>query len=547
MFVFDDYRIILDAVSFPVMAISPVFDGSGVIDDFFVEYLNQRCTEVICSRIYAGERLTSIHLPLEIDCLALGIRCMKEKRSVTVSCCLPEDEIRYFLTADWVNGSLCVLTLKDVTADRQEDHKAVYPLKGQACQFFSLDKFLSDIAKEFLKKEIITGFMVISIDDLGTASRLLGRATVKKILAAASDILCKFESRVIVPYRIGNDEFFIAVTGLESRDSMVTVCDAVSESFINAGLSITAGISLYPDDASDPENLFKYAELARNIAGKNGKNSMFFFRPQMQERFSARSILKQKLLPAMEHNKFELFFQPQFDIETDRLRGFEALLRWYDDILGWISPDDFIPIAEESRAILRLGQWVLETAAKTLFRWQKIWGFDGIMSVNVSPIQLMKKGFLSGLTEILHRYNIPPGSFEIEITEGIFIDDIDQAVQVLNDVRKLGVLISLDDFGTGYSSFRYFQKIPLTTVKIDRSFISCLISENSIDARIAGSIISLGNRCGFDTIAEGVEYPAQLDILKKMKCKIVQGFLYSRPMDASLCEIMLQSGSIAKP
>ena len=257
------------------------------------------------------------------------------------------------------------------------------------------------------------------------------------------------------------------------------------------------------------------------------------------EQILHKAVLRKRLQQATGARDFKLHFQPQFKIKENKLRGFEALLRWSDEQLGQVSPKEFIPAAEESHAIIDLGYWVLETAVRTLKQWQEHYSFDGIMSVNVSPVQLAETDFSEKLISILQSYDIRPDCIEIEVTESIFIANMEEIVQILSELRKKGVLISLDDFGTGYSSFLYLQRLPVTTIKIDKSFISNLESADSKDAVIADAIISIASKLGLETIAEGVEYESQLAALKDMNCTTVQGFLYGKPMSAEDCIALL--------
>ena len=310
-------------------------------------------------------------------------------------------------------------------------------------------------------------------------------------------------------------------------------------------IGFSGGITIYPEDTSNLDNILKYADMAKTDVKKNGKNSVHFFRQVMEERFLRKMLIESKMCNALEKNLFQLYFQPQFDVITGKLRGFEALLRWHDDELGWIRPDQFIPLAEDSRQVVPLGQWVMDTAMETLSKWEIKYKFDGIISVNVSPVQLKMHDFMDRLKAGIIRTGIRPEHLEIEITEGVFIDNVQEIVMKLNDIRRMGIGISLDDFGTGYSALRYLQILPLTTLKIDKSFISNIGEENGVEANITESIVSMVSKMGLDTIAEGVENNSQLDMLKKINCHNVQGFLKGKPMPAELCDRMLSGDETA--
>jgi EAL domain-containing protein (putative c-di-GMP-specific phosphodiesterase class I) len=265
------------------------------------------------------------------------------------------------------------------------------------------------------------------------------------------------------------------------------------------------------------------------------------FHPEVHGEFLHRTLLQKRLEQAAEQEKFKLNFQPQFIIQTKQLRGFEALLRWSDKVLGKVNPDDFIPVAEETRSIVKIGYWVLEAAIQKLKYWQNEFAFNGIMSVNISPVQLEEAGFAEKLFDLIQQYDIRPDRLELEVTESVFIHNIQETIQILNKIHQKGILISLDDFGTGYSSFRYLQFLPVSTIKIDKSFISRLIPENRKEAVIADTVISLAVKLGLETIAEGVEYSSQLTALKIMGCTTVQGFLCGKPVDSGQCELLFNS------
>jgi EAL domain-containing protein (putative c-di-GMP-specific phosphodiesterase class I) len=254
-----------------------------------------------------------------------------------------------------------------------------------------------------------------------------------------------------------------------------------------------------------------------------------------------KKVIKQKLSRAKIGNDFELYFQPQYYIQKGNIRGFEALIRWYDDELGFISPEYFIKIAEETNLIIRLGWWVMETAVAMLKIWQIKYSFKGILSVNVSVLQLREVEFLPNFFALLKNYNINPKSLEIEITESVLIDDMEQIEHILKSVRDADVLIALDDFGMGYSSLKYLQRLPFNTLKIDKSIIDNITFDDNVSAPITSTVIELAQKLGLETIAEGVESFEQLEMLKSMNCGVVQGFLRGKPMNRESCEELLQN------
>ena len=286
-------------------------------------------------------------------------------------------------------------------------------------------------------------------------------------------------------------------------------------------------------------------DIAVQCAKKDGKNRFEFFEPNMQRLFIQKLNMQAKMTDALLERELYLVYQPQFDVATGELRGFEALSRWHDSEMGDISPVMFIPIAEESGLIIPISNWVLNTAFSALKNWQDEFNFKGVLSVNISPLHLKQETFISEITSIIDKYDLNPNFIEIEITEGIMIDNMDDAVEKLKQLKNMGFRISLDDFGTGYSSLSYLQKLPLNTLKIDKSFINNITAKDGIQANITNSIIKMVSQMGLDTIAEGVERPAQLEVLKRFNCHIIQGFLRGKPMTLESCNKYLNGDNSA--
>jgi diguanylate cyclase (GGDEF)-like protein len=391
---------------------------------------------------------------------------------------------------------------------------------------------------------------IIDIDNMKSLNDSVGHSSGDELLSQIAQRLAAFEVNGIKASRFGGDEFLLLIRNYDSDAELVHLTDSIQESLhetymiFNAEIrsTVSVGVTTFPSDAEKLQELLKYADIALDDAKDRGKKTVSFFHAVMQERLLSRLNMEKKLFLALENEQFFLNYQPQYDVKSKKLRGFEALVRWNDPELGSVSPERFIPIAEETRAIITLGDWIMRTACKTLAAWQKNYNFDGILSVNVSPIQLKASGFLDDLRSIIAEYDIKPESLEIEITEGVLIDDFDSSVELLQTIKDIGVGISLDDFGTGYSSLSYLQFLPLTTLKIDKSFIANISKKNSIEYDITDAIVNLVNKLGLDTIAEGVETEAQLEIISRINCHTVQGFLTGRPMLEHDCVRMITNG-----
>lgn len=386
------------------------------------------------------------------------------------------------------------------------------------------------------------GIILLDLDNMKLINDAQGHSEGDEVICHASEILKRFKNGDLKVYRYEGDEFIVMMRNINSQDTILNAGDMLLEVMNEEGIDFSGGIAICPDDGESSEDLLKYADMAMYEAKRKGKNDLCFFKSVMRERFMEKVAIQSKLSRAVMDESFQLYYQPQFDVTTNRLRGFEALLRWYDEETGWINPDQFIPIAEETKLVIPLGDWILETAVATLKDWMERFGFDGIMSVNVSPIQLKKPTFIFDLMQLVKKYDIPTKNLEIEITEGVFIDNKNEVITLLHKIRDMGIGLSLDDFGTGYSSLSYLQMLPITTLKIDKSFIANITDIGGVEANITDSIISMVTKMGLDTIAEGVEKEAQLDVLRQINCKNIQGFLKGRPMPREKCEEVLKGG-----
>ncbi|HKL85802.1 MAG TPA: bifunctional diguanylate cyclase/phosphodiesterase [Treponemataceae bacterium] len=388
---------------------------------------------------------------------------------------------------------------------------------------------------------------IMDVDNLKTLNDSLGHETGDELLNKIALKLRYLEKEDIQACRFGGDEFLLIIKNYEHEAELLHLVNKVqmnlSDTYILEKVqlksSVSTGVATYPEDAQSLQDLLKYADIAMTDAKKRGKNTVSLFHAVMQETLLRRITMERNMIEAMEKNMFQLYYQPQFDSESLTLRGFEALIRWFDPIIGYISPNQFIPIAEETKFIITLGEWIIRTACTTLKDWQERLNFTGILSINISPIQLQHPNFFEDLQSIIHEYNIPRGSLEIEITEGIILSNYESSIPILNKLREIGVGISLDDFGTGYSSLSYLQYIPLTCLKIDKSFIDNIALPNGIEYDITNAIVTLVNKLGLDTIAEGVETQEQLSIIKKIGCRTIQGYLTGRPATASDCETLI--------
>ena len=332
--------------------------------------------------------------------------------------------------------------------------------------------------------------------------------------------------------RLGGDEFAIVAEDINAPEDAMRlarrVCTALGESYHVNGheltISASIGIALGPVDGEPSDALLKNADLALYRAKEDGRNTFRFFEPAMDAALQKRRRLEADLRAALRKNQLYLDYQPQFDLETGRLTGYEALVRWWHPTEGEISPTTFIPIAEETGLIVPLGEWILRTACS----YATTWPLDTNLAVNLSPAQFKTQDVYGLVRRVLSETGLEPQRLELEITEGIILQNTEAVLETLQRLDQLGVLIAMDDFGTGYSSLSYLTRFPVKKIKIDRSFIDTLGTSPQTSA-IVSSIVGLGQSLHVTITAEGVETEGQAAMLKKWGCDQVQGFYYGKP------------------
>ncbi len=380
-----------------------------------------------------------------------------------------------------------------------------------------------------------------------TFGHLAGDTTLETVAERLTSVL----PRDSVIGRLAGDEFAVIVdkldAGAEIRPALDklarTLLDKLADPFFVQGhevfMTASMGIAFYPSDARNVIDLIRNADAALYHAKKNGGNVFSYYVPEMNEAAVERLMTKSKLKRAFERNELLVHYQPKYNIETGEVIGAEALVRWELPERGIILPSDFIPIAEETNLIIEIGEWVLDRVCEDFRYWQRSVSAAGRVSVNLSLKQLRQPNFISRISSIMRSYEVSPTSLELEITETTLMENPERTIKLLDELYSLGLHLAIDDFGTGYSSLSALQQFPISTLKIDKSFVRD-VAISSDDATIVGTIIHMGKSLKMDVVAEGVETEEQLNMLQQMDCTYVQGLLFGDPMTSdSYLELLL--------
>lgn len=372
-----------------------------------------------------------------------------------------------------------------------------------------------------------------------TFGHLAGDTTLETVAERLSAALPKNS----VIGRLAGDEFAVIVDGLSPdkegrRDTSrlaQTLLNRLADPFFVQGhevfMTASMGIAYYPKDAPNVIDLIRNADAALYSAKKSGGNVFAFYVPEMNEASVERLITKSKLKRAFERDELLVHYQPKYNLETGEVFGAEALVRWELPERGLILPSDFIPIAEETNLIIEIGEWVLDKVCEDFRVWQRSVGSPGRVSVNLSLKQLRQLNFIKRIGSILRSHEVSPTSLELEITETTLMENPERTIRLLDQLYGLGLHLAIDDFGTGYSSLSALQQFPISTLKIDKSFVRNIVT-NPDDATIVDTIIQMGRNLNMDVVAEGVEEESQLNFLQKLGCTYVQGLLFGDPMSA---------------
>ena len=385
------------------------------------------------------------------------------------------------------------------------------------------------------------GMLFVDLDRFKAVNDTFGHAVGDKLLGAVAKRLEGAVRAGDTVARLSGDEFAVVLSSIEDGNDAGLVAQQIIHALgapfeidnHEAFVSASVGIALYPSDGSTADELLKNADTAMYRAKQQGRNGYQFYLPQMKERLMERLQLEAGLRGALDRREFMLHYQPKVQLDTGMISGFEALLRWRHEG-RLVPPSEFIPILEETGLIVRVGEWVLRSVCEQLSHWRARGIAPRPVAVNLSARQFQRQSLVSMVEQILRETAVAPELLELELTESLLMSDAEEAVQMLHELKRLGVRLAVDDFGTGYSSFAYLKRFPLDTLKIDRAFVSEAVT-NPDDANITVTIINLAHSMRLKVVAEGVETQGQMNFLRQHKCDEVQGYYFARPSPVAEC------------
>jgi diguanylate cyclase (GGDEF)-like protein/PAS domain S-box-containing protein len=444
---------------------------------------------------------------------------------------------------------------EDITERRESEERLIYlahydALTNLPNRLLFYDRLGHAIALA-RRNQWIVGVMFIDVDRFKYVNDTLGHAVGDRLLQKVSERLIKAVRSEDTIGRLGGDEFAVVLSNLGAVQDAEAVAHKIIQSIddpfqLDGGevyVTASIGITLYPSDGLDQDTLLKNADLAMYRAKEEGRNTYARYFPDMNRQNAGRLDMQAMLRRALERKEFVVYYQPRVDVQTNHIVGAEALIRWNSPELGFVSPEEFIPIAEETGLIVPIGEWVLRTACAQNAAWQAAGYVPLLMSVNFSARQFREKNLAETIVRVLDETGLEAHYLDLEITESLIMSHANSTLALLQKLHRLGVGFSIDDFGTGYSSLAYLKRFPVQSLKIDKSFVRDLISDAD-DAAIVSAIVAMAKSLKLKVIAEGVETKGQLDYLSTLYCNEYQGYYFSRPVPAAtLVKYLEQQGT----
>lgn len=424
-------------------------------------------------------------------------------------------------------------------------HDVVTGLPNRVLLKEKLDQALALAKRHRMKLAVL----FLDLDQFKIINDSLGHSIGDQLLHSVAQRLMASIRATDTVSRQGGDEFVALLSEVANEKSVAIIAEKMLEAVAtpyalaeqNLHIGVTIGISMYPDDGEDAETLIRNADTAMYHAKHGGRNRYHFFRPEMNDRAVERQTIESDLRHALEHHEFELYYQPQVELQTGGILGGEALVRWRHPHRGLLLPAVFMSIAEECGAIVPIGRWVLHEACRQAQTWLESGLPLQVVAVNISAIEFGRSDFLENVRAVLRDTRLEPHHLELELTESVLMRNAQSTIEMLQALTSMGVRIAIDDFGTGYSSLSYLKQFPVETLKIDQSFVADIDSDSNDDI-LVDSVISLGKSLRHRVIAEGIETPEQLAFLSSHQCTAGQGYYLSPPLIAEQFSTFLQSG-----
>lgn len=445
-----------------------------------------------------------------------------------------------------------VAVFSDISAIKRSQERLDYlahhdPLTGLPNRLL-FDVMLEQSLNHARRNKTGVAVVFIDLDRFKNINDSLGHPAGDQLLTGLAGRLTNMLRQEDTIARISGDEFVVLLEDVEQVEDAEVAIEKLMTAFRSPfklqghDVRVTAsmGVSLYPRDGEEPSELIKNADAAMYLAKDEGRNSCKFYTQELTRNAFERVLLESALRGALDRGEFALAYQPQVSIDSCRLTGMEALIRWYSPDFGLVSPAIFIPLAEANGLINDIGLWVLNVACTQAKSWLDSGLEFGRISINIAGSQIVREGFTKAVTDVLAQSGLPPEKLELEVTEGFIMQDIEHAITQLNMLRSAGVQLAIDDFGTGYSSLSYLKQLPVHRLKIDSSFVRD-IPDDIDDMAIAEAVIALGHALDLTVIAEGVETEEQLNFLKERGCHEAQGYLFSKAIDAEGMGAFLQN------
>src|SRR3972149_1633272 len=443
-----------------------------------------------------------------------------------------------------------LLVIEDITERKRTEEKIIQLANYDNLTGLPNRRLLMNFINQTItlvgRRALYAAVLFIDLDRFKLINDTLGHSAGDELLKEVAERLKKCVRLSDIVGRLGGDEFIALLPDIEQFEDEIIICKRIYSIFeipVKLGdhevsVMTSIGISIYPTDGDDGDTLLRKADVAMYRAKSDGKSCYRFYSESMSHQGSDRLRLENRLRRAVDRGEMYINYQPQVDINTGKICGAEALLRWHDGEHGMISPKEFIPVAEESGLIIPIGEWILRTACTHAKSWQDK-GLNCVkLSVNISLRQFIQKDFAHMVGRILKETGLDANYLELELTERVVMDNAEAVVKILGELKETGVRLAIDDFGTGYSSLIYLKLMPIDIIKIDQSFVRDM-AVNVNDAAICDVVIRLAKSLNLEVIAEGVETMEQLELLKRLDCCNIQGYVVSKPLKAEDFEVFL--------